>query len=164
MTATVRVKPVTRIFQFISAGVGFLFDGKKGKTNATARKHNATVLTASPARPKLNRDGKSGSPTRRFLKMHEMAKIYEPTVPTWPMEMMTLKAMDDPMMMRLSRVVMVRVVMTAFRGMSQPVGTYDNQFCSCFDSSNVRVKATLSQGGLGLWRRQRAGARLSLPG
>jgi hypothetical protein len=123
MTATAMVKPVTRTFQFISAAVGFLFSGKNGKTNATARKHNAIVLIANPARPKLNRDGRSGSPTTRFLKMHDIAKIYEPTVPTCPIDIITLKAMDEPMIMRLSNVVMVNVAMTAFSGMSQPAGT-----------------------------------------
>jgi hypothetical protein len=69
------VNPVTRMFQFISAGVGFAFRGKKGKTNASTRKHNAMVLIIKPALPRLNREGKSGSPTTRFRKMHDMAKI-----------------------------------------------------------------------------------------
>lgn len=54
--------------------------------------------------------------------MQDIAIIYEPTVPTCPMDMMTLKAIDEPMMMRLSNAVMIRVVMTALSGMSQPFG------------------------------------------
>jgi hypothetical protein len=99
-----------------------LFNGEKGKTNAKARKHSAMALMATPALPRLNCDDKSGSPTSRFRKMQDIAIMYEPTVPTCPMDMMTLKAIDEPMMMRLSNVVMIRVVMTALSGMSQPAG------------------------------------------
>lgn len=41
-------------------------------------------------------------------------------MPTCPIEAITLKAMVDPRIIRERRVVMMRLVRTAFRGMSQP--------------------------------------------
>lgn len=91
--------------------------------NAKTRKHNAMALINKPAFPKLNRDGRSGSPISRFRKMHVIGKIYELIVPTCPIEMMMLKAIDEPMIMRLSNEVMISVKITALSGISQPTGT-----------------------------------------
>jgi hypothetical protein len=52
--------------------------------------------------------------------MQEIGTIYEATVPTWPMDMITLKAIDEPMMIKLRSVLIIKVVRTAFKGMSHP--------------------------------------------
>jgi hypothetical protein len=52
--------------------------------------------------------------------MQPIAMTYEEIRPVSLREVMMLKAMGEPMMMRESKAVKVRVTVTALRGMSQP--------------------------------------------
>jgi hypothetical protein len=65
------------------------------------------------------------SPTRRFLTMQPMTIMLEEERLAPPSEMMMLKAVDEPMIIRHSTVVDSRVNKTAFKGISHPWGTYE---------------------------------------
>src|SRR5436305_13006723 len=104
------------ILQFIVLGVGCGAAGKNNITKANARKHKAMILTASPALPKLNREDRRGSFRKRLAAMHPITMMYEDTRLTMAREMMTLKAMDEPIRTRERRVVKIKLNITALRG------------------------------------------------
>jgi hypothetical protein len=66
------MKPKIRQLQFIPSGVGFGILGKKQKMKATDKKDKAIPFTTIPARPRLKRDGRRGSPRRRFANIQPM--------------------------------------------------------------------------------------------
>jgi hypothetical protein len=57
------------------SGVGFGAAGKKRKINANDRKASAMPLTRMPNFPRLKREGRRGSPRRRFAKMQAMTTM-----------------------------------------------------------------------------------------
>lgn len=67
------MNPKIRQLQFIPSGVGFGALGKKEKLNATDKNNIAIPFTKTPALPRLNRDGRRGSPRRRFARMQPIA-------------------------------------------------------------------------------------------
>lgn len=119
MSENPKMKPKSRQLQFMLSGVGFGAAGKKRKMKANPKKHKAIPLTSVPNLPRLNREGRRGSPLIRFVKMQAMTIIYEDTRPSWPRDVITLKAMVDPMMIRERSVVQSRVTMIALAGTSQ---------------------------------------------
>ncbi len=52
--------------------------------------------------------------------MQPIAITYDEIRPVTPIEVMMLKAMGEPMIIRENKAVNVRVTVTAFRGISQP--------------------------------------------
>lgn len=78
------------------------------------------MLMGIAALPRLNRLGRRGSLQRRLRKMHAIATMYDPTEPTCPIDIITLKAMVEPRIMRERRLLKMRVAITAFRGISHP--------------------------------------------
>lgn len=73
------------------AAVGFGTLGKKRKMASTVSQHNAPMLMNIPALPRLNREGGSGSPRKRFPSMVEIAMMYVTIKATLQIERMTLK-------------------------------------------------------------------------
>ena len=101
------------------AAVGCGAAGKNKKTNASDKNAKAIALTNMPAAPRLKRDGKRASPRTRRANMQPMTTMYEDTRPSWPREVITLKAIVEPRMMRQRCVVQTRVVKMEFTGTSQ---------------------------------------------
>lgn len=106
--------------QFIAAASGFGALGKNSKTHATAKNANAVRLIGKPHLPSEKRHGSNGSWYSRFLAMQPMAIRYDVSRPTEDSEVMTLKAIVEPMMIREATTVKSKVTVTAFSGISIP--------------------------------------------
>jgi hypothetical protein len=120
MSENDKMNPKIRQLQFIPSAVGRGVAGKKQKMNPTDKNSNAIPLTTTPAPPRLKRDAKRASPRRRFAKMQPMTTRYEEMSPTSPRDVITLKAMVEPMMMRDISVVQSNDTRIALTGTSQP--------------------------------------------
>lgn len=88
--------------------------------NARPRKHSAIALTNIPDRPRVKREGSKGSLRRRCAKIQDMQIMYEDTRPRSPREVITLKAIVEPMIISESSVVQSSVAMIALAGTSHP--------------------------------------------
>lgn len=66
-----------RMLQFMLAAFGFGPMGMNEKINTKIRKMMDTILMGSPAFPRSNLEGSSGSPRMRFKVIHEIETIYE---------------------------------------------------------------------------------------
>ena len=80
----------------------------------------AIPLMSRPPLPSSKREGRMGSLARRFLNMQPMTMRLEEMMARPDREMMMLKAMEEPMIMRLNSDEHMSVAITAFKGMSQP--------------------------------------------
>jgi hypothetical protein len=87
---------------------------------ARIRKLKAMPLTKRPHLPRLNFEGRSGSPRIRLSIMQEITTIYDETRPSWPRDVITLNAIEDPIIIRDRSVVNRRVTRTALTGTSIP--------------------------------------------
>ena len=83
----------------------------------------AIVLTAMPALPRSNFEGRRDSPTRRFLNIRPMTMMFAVKIPRVPNAMTILKAMVEPMLIRLSIAVVRNVDITELTGIPHPGGT-----------------------------------------
>jgi hypothetical protein len=109
-----------RAFQFIVAGVTTTDVGKKAKTQTTRRNSTAPMLIARPNLPRVHRRGGSGFPTRRRLIRVLIEMMYVPRSAETANEPMALKAAEDPILISDSNAVMMKVRMTALRGIFHP--------------------------------------------
>jgi len=114
------IKPKSKQLQFILCTVGCGAAGKKRKIKARIRKLRAMQLIKRPHLPKLNREGRSGSPRIRLSNMQEITTIYDETRPSWPRDVITLNAIEDPIIIKDRSVVNKSVTMTALAGTSIP--------------------------------------------
>src|SRR3954447_13577771 len=107
--------------QFICAGVGFTFPGKKLMIKTSTRKMRLAPLRSRPkVRPRLNLDGRSCILRQRLSMMQLMDTMYEERMATRESEVMLASAMVEPMLIRDSRQENIKETMIEFNGTSQP--------------------------------------------
>src|SRR5271168_5354780 len=107
--------------QFICAGVGFTFPGKKLRTKTTTRKMILAPLRSRPkVRPRLNLDGRSGTLRQRLIMMQLMDTMSEERMATRESEVMFSGAILEPMLIKDSRQETMKETMIEFKGTSQP--------------------------------------------
>lgn len=109
------------------SGDGSLAGGKKIMTKLSTKHISERMLIASPYRPREKWDFTSGRPLMRSRAIEPMEIMYEDSRATVPRAVSWLKAIVEPKEMLTRRIEMTVVASTAFRGMSQPGRTYEEQ-------------------------------------
>jgi hypothetical protein len=114
------INPKSKQLQFMASAVGCGAAGKKRNVKARIRKPRAIPLTKRPNLPRLKREGRSGSPRIRLSIMQQIATIYDETRPSTPKDVITLNAIEDPIITRDRSVVNRSVTKIALTGTSIP--------------------------------------------
>lgn len=98
--------------------------GKKIKTQTMSRNNTAPMLTKTPKRPRFQRRGGSGSPRKRRTMRQVKDIMYVASNAETARDPMALKATVEPILIKDSRQVIVKVIRTALSGIFQPGLTY----------------------------------------
>jgi hypothetical protein len=112
------------MLQFISSSGGLGSGGKKQKMYTKMRNRTENRLIANPKRPRFHLRARRGSLRQRLKQTQEMDTIYDDKRALTPSDVMLLYATTEPILMSESSIETTTVNITAFNGISQPVGTF----------------------------------------
>lgn len=93
--------------------------GKKQRTNADIRKTSAARYTGRPHFPRLNFDGSKGLLVHRLQIIQPMETIYDVKYALVASDVIELKAVTEPMLMRDRREVVMNVTKMELNGRFQ---------------------------------------------